>query len=92
MTQVGVVRYCREQALPDVLTGTRHQYIAVVHRQPVRLLTARLSLRQPTQADAVAILEILSDPSVLQHNPSDLLTELEDVEALVRRWLGHWER
>jgi [ribosomal protein S5]-alanine N-acetyltransferase len=51
-----------------------------------------LSLRQPAPADAVAILEILSNPLVVQHNPSDLVTELEDVEALVRRWLGHWER
>lgn len=61
-------------------------------RQPVSLLTARLSLRQPTQADAVAILPILSNPLVVEHNPSDLVTELEDVEALVGRWLEHWER
>ncbi len=63
-----------------------------VTRQPVRLSTARLSLRQPVQADAGAILGILSNPLVVQHNPSDLLTELEDVEALVRQWLAHWER
>ncbi|GAB3882732.1 GNAT family N-acetyltransferase [Terrabacter terrigena] len=56
------------------------------------MLTARLSLRQPALADAVAVLDILSDPSVVQHNPSDLVTELEDVEALVTQWLRHWER
>jgi [ribosomal protein S5]-alanine N-acetyltransferase len=78
--------------LPEVLARTRRDYIAEVPRQPVRLLTARLSLRQPAQADAVAILGILSNPSVVQHNPSDLVTELEGVEALVRHWLGHWER
>lgn len=70
----------------------RREYIAEVQRQPVRLSTARLSLRQPAQADAGAILGILSNPLVVQHNPSDLVTELEDVEALVRRWLEHWER
>ena len=75
-----------------MLARTRRDYIAEVPRQPVRLLTARLSLRQPVQADAVAILGILSNPSVVQHNPSDLVTELEGVEALVRHWLGHWER
>ncbi|XGX79793.1 hypothetical protein LQK93_02609 [Terrabacter sp. BE26] len=37
-------------------------------------------------------MEILSNPSVVQHNPSDLTTELEDVEALVRRWQGRWKR
>lgn len=61
-------------------------------RQPVRLVTARLSLRQPAQADAAAILGILSHPSVVEHNPSDLVTQLEDVEALVSRWLEHWEQ
>ncbi|MFM6849306.1 MAG: GNAT family N-acetyltransferase, partial [Terrabacter sp.] len=40
---------------------------------------------------APAVLEILSSPSVVQHNPSDLVTDLEEVEALLRRWLGHWE-
>lgn len=38
------------------------------------------------------ILEILSNPSVVRHNPSDLVTQLPDVEVLVRRWLGHWEQ
>lgn len=68
------------------------QYITEVPRQPVRMSTPRLSLRPPAQEDAVAILGILSNPLVVQHNPSDVVTELEDVEALVRQWLGHWER
>lgn len=29
---------------------------------------------------------------VVQHNPSDRATDLDDVEALVTRWRGHWER
>jgi [ribosomal protein S5]-alanine N-acetyltransferase len=87
-----VVDRAEKRTLPEVLARTRREYIAEVPRQPVRLLTARLSLRQPAQADAVAILGILSNPSVVQHNPSDLVTELEGVEALVRHWLGHWER
>ena len=61
-------------------------------RQPVPLMTARLSLRQPAQADAVAVLGILSNPLVVEHNPSAVVTELEDVEALVGQWLEHWER
>lgn len=82
----------QNRTLPEELLSACRQYIAEVPRQPLRLLTARLSLRQPAQADAVAILGILSNPSVVQHNPSDVVTELEDVEALVTRWLGHWER
>ena len=75
-----------------VTLGTAREYISEVPRQPARLTTARLSLRQPAQADAVAILEILSSPSVVQHNPSDLVTELGDAEALVSQWLAHWDR
>lgn len=78
--------------MPGELARTRREYIAEVPRQPVRLSTARLSLRQPVQADAVEVLEILSNPAVVQHNPSDRVTELASVEALVRQWLGHWER
>lgn len=63
-----------------------------MHRQPVRLTTTRLSLRQPTAEDAPAILEILSNPSVVQHNPSELVTDLKGVESLVTRWLRHWEQ
>jgi RimJ/RimL family protein N-acetyltransferase len=51
-----------------------------------------LSLRRPAPGDAPAVLEILSSPSVVEHNPSDLVTDLEDVEDLLRRWLAHWER
>ena len=52
--------------------------------------TARLSLRPPTPADVPAVLRLLSDPSVVEHNPSDLVVKLSEIEALFGRWLGHW--
>ena len=52
--------------------------------------TARLWLRQPTPADAPAVLRILSNRSVVEHNPSDLVMELSEVEVLLGRWLRHW--
>ncbi|MER7070923.1 GNAT family N-acetyltransferase [Terrabacter sp. NPDC000476] len=60
-------------------------------RQPDVLLTPRLSLRRPVPADAAAVLRILSDPAVARHHPSELVTELDEVEALVGRWREHWE-
>jgi ribosomal-protein-alanine N-acetyltransferase len=90
---VRLLRHSAEKRrLSEALARTCREYIAEVPRQPERLSTARLSLRQPVQADAVPVLGILSNPAVVQHNPSDLVTELEDVEALMRHWLGHWER
>lgn len=58
--------------------------------QPEWQSTARLSLRPPGSADAPAILRILSNPSVVRHNPSDLVGELSEVEALLERWDEHW--
>ncbi len=52
--------------------------------------TARLSLRPPTPADAPAVWRILSNRSVVEHNPSDLVVELSEVERLLGRWLEHW--
>src|SRR4051795_9095233 len=52
--------------------------------------TARLSLRPPTPADAPAVLRILSNRSVVEHNPSDLVVKLSDIELLLGRWLEHW--
>lgn len=53
--------------------------------------TARLSLRKPTTLDAAAVLAILSDPRVVEHNPSDQVADLPRVEALITRWLKHWD-
>jgi [ribosomal protein S5]-alanine N-acetyltransferase len=52
--------------------------------------TARLSLRLPTPADAPAVLRILSNRSVVEHNQSELVVELTEVELQLGRWLEHW--
>jgi [ribosomal protein S5]-alanine N-acetyltransferase len=54
------------------------------------LPTARLSLRRPTRPDAPSVLRILSNRSVVEHNPSDLVGELSESELLLGRWLKHW--
>jgi [ribosomal protein S5]-alanine N-acetyltransferase len=52
--------------------------------------TARLSLRPPTAEDAPAVLRILSNRTVVEHNPSDLVLDLSEIEVLLGRWLDHW--
>jgi len=54
------------------------------------LSTARLQLAAPTPADAVAILAIAGDPRAVEHNPSDLLTDLTEAQDLLGRWIRHW--
>ncbi|MFD5792642.1 GNAT family N-acetyltransferase [Streptomyces diastatochromogenes] len=56
------------------------------------LLTARLALRRPGEADIDAILAVHSDPETCTHNPADALARFEEAEALYRRWDGQWER
>jgi [ribosomal protein S5]-alanine N-acetyltransferase len=56
------------------------------------LLTARLLLRRPTEADIDAIFEIQGDPRACFHNPSDRLSQREGAEELYRRWDEQWER
>lgn len=57
---------------------------------PEWLSTARLSLRPPTPSDAPAVFRIASNRSVVEHNPSELVMELSEVEVLLGRWLKHW--
>lgn len=52
--------------------------------------TPRLTLRRPALNDAPAIQRILSDPAVIEHNPSDRLTSVAAADALIGRWLEHW--
>jgi RimJ/RimL family protein N-acetyltransferase len=52
--------------------------------------TARLSLRPPTPADAPAVFRILSNRAVVEHNPSELIEDVSDIEKLLERWLEHW--
>ena len=55
------------------------------------LRTDRLSLDVPEPSDAAAVLAIAGDPRTVEHNPADLLGDLHDAEALVGRWVGHWQ-
>ncbi|WP_167854085.1 GNAT family N-acetyltransferase [Brevibacterium aurantiacum] len=55
------------------------------------LRTARLCLDLPKTEDSVQILEIAGNPRTVEHNPSDFLTGIPDAEALVNRWIRHWE-
>ena len=59
--------------------------------QPDPFQTARLTIRKPTAADAIDVLAILSDPLVVKRNPSDLVTDPTRVDALIERWLRHWD-
>lgn len=54
------------------------------------LSTTRLQLAAPTPADAPAVLAIAGDPRAVEHNPSDLLTDLTEAQDLVGRWIRHW--
>jgi len=56
------------------------------------LQTPRLLLIPPIIADAPSVLEILSDPRTVEHNPSDRVGDLDQAVDLVRRWRSQWER
>jgi [ribosomal protein S5]-alanine N-acetyltransferase len=56
------------------------------------LVTLRLSLRRPTQADIDAVHRIHSDPRACAHNPADALVHRADAEDLYRRWDRHWQQ
>jgi [ribosomal protein S5]-alanine N-acetyltransferase len=56
------------------------------------LRTERLSLTGPTRADVAAVYAITSDPRAVEHNPSDRLAGEAAAEALVARWMAHWEQ
>lgn len=55
------------------------------------LSTARLRLTVPALSDAAAILVIAGDPRAVEHNPSDLIADLDEAEELVSRWVRHWD-
>ncbi|WP_147916379.1 GNAT family N-acetyltransferase [Ruania zhangjianzhongii] len=56
------------------------------------LHTDRLRLDPPERGDAAAVLAIAGDPRAVEHNPSDLISDLAEAEDLVGRWIQHWER
>lgn len=55
------------------------------------LHTDRLRLEPPVSSDAAAVLAIAGDPRTVEHNPSDLVADLTEADALVERWIRHWE-
>jgi ribosomal-protein-alanine N-acetyltransferase len=57
-----------------------------------KLLTARLSLLRPTEADVDAVLRIHRDPRAWAHNPGDALADRGAAEDRFRSWDSHWER
>ena len=50
--------------------------------------TDRLHLREIKQEDAESIYKILSDPEVIKYDTFDLLTNIRQVDDLIR-WFGH---
>ena len=58
----------------------------------ISLRTPRLLLDPPCAADAQRVLELLSDPQSVVHNPSDGLRSLDQAAELVGRWRSQWER
>ena len=56
------------------------------------LRTARLRLDPPEPSDAGAVLAIAGDPRAVEHNPSDLVSDLVEAEELVGCWIQHWEQ
>lgn len=56
------------------------------------LRSDRLELWRPVPADARAALQIMSDERVIRHNPSDRVQVLGQAEAVVARWIAHWDR
>jgi [ribosomal protein S5]-alanine N-acetyltransferase len=56
------------------------------------LLTPRLSLSRPTNADIDAIHGIHRTPQACAYNPSETLASRDSAEDLFRRWDEHWKR
>jgi RimJ/RimL family protein N-acetyltransferase len=56
------------------------------------VLTERLELRRPTEADVDAVLRIHSDRLACEHNPSDMITVRAEAVSRCRSWMAHWER
>lgn len=55
------------------------------------ITTERFTLDHPTDDDVGAVLAIMSDTRVVHHNPSDFISGLDEAEAVLERWMAHWE-
>jgi [ribosomal protein S5]-alanine N-acetyltransferase len=65
-----------------------HEFDAVTQE----LHTERLLMRRRIPRDVMAILAIHRNPAAVAHNPSDALADMAQAEALLTRWLDHWQR
>lgn len=75
---------CHYEAMPVPPTAT-------VSNGPATVQTQRLRLDPPVPGDAAAVLAIAGDPRTVEHNPSDLVADRSEADALVERWIRHWE-
>jgi [ribosomal protein S5]-alanine N-acetyltransferase len=55
------------------------------------LLTERLVLRRPNDADVPVILRLHQHPLAVAHNPADALENEESARQLLSRWILQWE-
>jgi len=53
--------------------------------------TTRLTYRRPQQADLPTVFSIFGDPQTNLFNPAGPMTDIVQAEALLNRWLQHWE-
>ncbi|MDT9000338.1 GNAT family N-acetyltransferase [Paucibacter sp. APW11] len=58
---------------------------------PPALLTERLLLRAPTEADLDSLYEVHADPGTNRFNPSGPMNSRAAAEALLRDWQAHWQ-
>lgn len=55
------------------------------------LRTDRLALRPPDPSAASDVFALVGDPRAVEHNPSDLVVNLDQAEQLLRYWISHWD-
>lgn len=53
--------------------------------------TSRLIYRRPKPADLSSVFSIFGDPQTNLFNPAGPMTDIAQAEALLNRWLQHWE-
>lgn len=53
--------------------------------------TSRLIYRRPKPADLPTVFTIFGDPQTNLFNPAGPMTDIAQAEALLDRWLQHWE-
>ncbi|MFV1944075.1 GNAT family N-acetyltransferase [Pseudomonas luteola] len=54
--------------------------------------SARLTYRKPEPGDAIRLFEIYSDPQTQLFNPTGPMKTMDQAEALLSDWIGHWDQ